>query len=129
PEEARVVQQIFRWIAHERLSMQEVSRRLQKQGIKSPAGRNHWNVGTLSYLLKNPAYQGQAGYGKSRVIERLPQLRPQRGPAAAHRGGHVWQAVCRWLQQASRWAAGRRRRTSVSPEPCSHSPSLAARSA
>jgi len=80
-EEARVVQQIFRWVGQERLSLQEVSRRLGKQGIKSPSGHNHWNVGTLSYLLKNPAYQGQAGYGKQRVIERPPQLRRQRGRA------------------------------------------------
>jgi site-specific DNA recombinase len=65
--------------------LQEVSRRLQKQGIKSPAGHQRWNVGTLSYLLKNPSYQGQAGYGKSRVIERPPQLRPQRGRAEVPR--------------------------------------------
>jgi site-specific DNA recombinase len=84
-EEARVVQQIFHWVGHERLPLQEVSRRLQKQGIKSPEGHNRWNVGTLSYLLKNPAYQGQAGYGKSRVIERPPQLRPQRGRAEVPR--------------------------------------------
>jgi site-specific DNA recombinase len=79
PEEARVVQQLFHWIGHDRLPLQEVGRRLQEQGIKSPAGYNQWNPGTLSYLLKNPAYQGQAGYGKSRAIERPPQLRPKRG--------------------------------------------------
>src|SRR5208282_5247434 len=39
-EEARVVQQIFRWVGQERVALQEVSRRLQKQGIKSPAGHS-----------------------------------------------------------------------------------------
>ena len=85
PEQSRVVQQIFRWVGHDRLPLQEVGRRLQKQGIKSPAGYDHWNPGTLSYLLSNPAYQGQAGYGKSRVIERPPQLRPRRGRAVVPR--------------------------------------------
>ena len=85
PEEARIVQQIFHWVGHERLPLQEVSRRLHHQGIQSPAGHNRWNVGTLSYLLKNPAYMGQAGYGKSRVIERPVQLRPKRGRAAVPR--------------------------------------------
>jgi len=80
-EEARVVQQIFRWVGHERLPLQEVRRRLHQQGIKSPKGRKYWKVGTLSYLLRNPAYHGQAGYGKSRVIERPAQLRPRRGRA------------------------------------------------
>jgi site-specific DNA recombinase len=32
-------------------------------------------------MLKNPAYNGSAGFGKTRIGERLPQLRPQRGQA------------------------------------------------
>lgn len=85
PEQARVVQQIFHWVGQERLPLQEVRRRLHQQGIQSPEGHPYWNGGTLSYLLKNPAYRGQAGYGKCRVVERPPQLRPQRGRAAVPR--------------------------------------------
>jgi site-specific DNA recombinase len=84
-EEARVVQQIFHWVGHERLPLHEVRRRLHQQGTPSPKGLPHWKVGTLRYLLRNPAYYGQAGYGKSRVIERPPQLRPQRGRAEVPR--------------------------------------------
>lgn len=33
----------------------------------------------MAILLKNPASQGQAGFGKLRHRSRLPQLRPRRG--------------------------------------------------
>jgi len=78
-EEARVVGQIFTWVGAERVSLQEVCRRLEKQGIPTPTGRARWNGATVAYLLKNPAYHGQAGFGKSRVIERQARLRPRRG--------------------------------------------------
>jgi site-specific DNA recombinase len=38
-EEARLVQQVFAWLGQERLSLQEVCRRLEKQGIRTPRGR------------------------------------------------------------------------------------------
>jgi site-specific DNA recombinase len=78
-EEARVVQQMFAWVGDERVSLREVCRRLEKQGILTPTGQPCWNVATVAYILKNPAYQGQAGYGKSRIVERQPRLRPRRG--------------------------------------------------
>jgi site-specific DNA recombinase len=78
-EEARVVRQVFSWVGQERVSLQEVCRRLEKQGIRTPTGRKRWNTATVAYWLQNPAYRGQAGYGKSRVVERQPHLRPRRG--------------------------------------------------
>jgi site-specific DNA recombinase len=78
-EQARVVQQIFAWVARERVSLGEVCRRLERQGEPSPSGRAHWRTSTVGYFLQNPAYQGSAGFGKSRVIARQPRLRPYRG--------------------------------------------------
>jgi site-specific DNA recombinase len=78
-EEARVVQQIFAWVARERLSIRAVCRRLEQQKELSPSGHVHWNPSTVAYFLQNPAYQGSAGFGKSRVIPRQPRLRPRRG--------------------------------------------------
>ena len=78
-EEARVVRQIFTWVGVERLSLSEVCRRLEKQGIFTRTGRPRWNSAALAYLLKNPSYKGQAGFGKRRIVERQPQLRPRRG--------------------------------------------------
>jgi site-specific DNA recombinase len=78
-EETRVVQQIFTWVGSERVSLSEVCRRLQRQGTPTRTGKAAWDSGSVAYILRNPAYQGQAGFGKSRVGPLLPRLRPQRG--------------------------------------------------
>ena len=78
PAEARVVQNIFRWVACERLSISQVARRLSGQGIMSPRGRACWDRSTVWGILRNPAYKGSAGYGKRRIGPRLPRPRPQR---------------------------------------------------
>jgi site-specific DNA recombinase len=78
-EQARVVRQIFAWVAQEQLSLAEVSRRLTQQGVPTPGGRSCWCSNTVAALLRNPAYQGTAGYGKTRVVPLKPRLRPLRG--------------------------------------------------
>ena len=79
PAEARVVRQIFEWVAYERLSFNAVTKRLQEQGICSPKGNPRWHREVIGKLLRNPAYKGSAIFGKSRVGERRPRLRPLRG--------------------------------------------------
>jgi site-specific DNA recombinase len=76
--EAQVVQNIFRWVANERLSISQVARRLAAQGILSPRGRACWDRSTVWGILRNPAYKGSAGYGKRRIGPRLPKQRAQR---------------------------------------------------
>ena len=53
--------------------------------MPSPTGRPLWSRTTVASLLDNPAYQGTAGYGKSRLIPRQPTLRPRRGQSAVPR--------------------------------------------
>jgi site-specific DNA recombinase len=77
--QARVVQQIFAWIARERLTLREVRRRLENLGEPSPSGRARWGSTTVAAILNNPAYQGKAGYRRHQVIPRQPRLRPVRG--------------------------------------------------
>jgi site-specific DNA recombinase len=77
-EEARVVRQIFEWVGQERLSIGEVARRLQQQEIPTRSGKPYWHRATVWGILKNPAYKGLAGYGKTRVGPRRARLRPQR---------------------------------------------------
>jgi site-specific DNA recombinase len=77
-EEARVVRQLFEWIGRDRLSLREVGRRLRQQGVPSAKGKA-WHVFTIRKLLSNPAYKGEAVFGKTRVGERRPRLRPLRG--------------------------------------------------
>jgi site-specific DNA recombinase len=79
PEQARVVQQIFAWIGRERASIGAVCRRLQQAGELSPKGKSYWDRTTVWGILKNPAYIGQAAFGKTREVPRQAQLlRPLR---------------------------------------------------
>jgi len=79
-EEARVVQQIFAWVGHERISLVQVCRRLEKQGVFTRTGLGHWNSATIHRLLKNRAYLGEAAFGKTRLEPRRERpLRPRRG--------------------------------------------------
>jgi len=80
-EEAKVVVQVFEWIGRDSLSIGEVRRRLHEQGTKTRTGKEWWDRTTIWGMLKNPAYKGSAGFGKTRIGERLPQVRPQRGQA------------------------------------------------
>lgn len=85
-EKAQVVRQIFTWVVAERLSLRAVGRRLEQQGIPSPAGKPRWPAAAISRLLGNPAYQGTAYFGKTCTVARQPQrLRPARGHAAVPR--------------------------------------------
>ncbi len=80
-----MVRQIFTWVGQERLSLAEVRRRLHEGGVPTRTGKAWWDRAALAYWLRNPAYQGQAAFGKTRVGERRPQLRPRRGAAAQPR--------------------------------------------
>jgi site-specific DNA recombinase len=84
-EEARVIQQIFVWVGQERGSIGEVCRRLRQQGVPSPTGKSYWDRTTVWGHLKNPAYQGTAGFGKTQSGELRKRLRSQRGRAEQSR--------------------------------------------
>jgi site-specific DNA recombinase len=87
-DQAAVVQQIFTWVGQERLTIEQVCRRLNQQGVRTPRGNPHWTRTSVWNLLKNPAYQGTAVYGRRRVGERRPRLRTGRGwPAHPKRAG------------------------------------------
>jgi site-specific DNA recombinase len=64
-EQARVVQEIFHWVGVEGLSLGAVARRLHEQGVLTHSGKTRWERKTLHNMLSNPAYKGQAGWGKT----------------------------------------------------------------
>jgi site-specific DNA recombinase len=79
-EEARVVRKIFEWVGQERCSIGEVCRRLQRDGVPTRTGKSAWDRSVIWSYLRNPAYKGTAGFGKTRAGDFKPQrLRPQRG--------------------------------------------------
>jgi site-specific DNA recombinase len=76
-EQARVVKQIFAWIAQDRCSLSEVCRRLQKAGELTATGKRTWSRQAVWHVLQNPAYQGQAAYGKTHMTSRKKEARPR----------------------------------------------------
>src|SRR5262252_9363290 len=64
-EHAKVVRQIFSWIGRERSSLAEVCRRLHKAGKPTTTGKLIWSREAVWHVLQNPAYMGQAAYGKT----------------------------------------------------------------
>ena len=79
PEEARIVRDLFRWVALEGLSLKGVTRRLAEHGVPTRTGRPRWDVATVRGILLNPAYYGEAHWGKTRMEERPSTHRPRRG--------------------------------------------------
>ncbi len=78
-EEARVVRQVFEWVGRDRCSIGEVSRRLQAAGEQTRTGKTVWDRGTIHDMLQNPAYKGEAAFGKTAIEPLRPRLRAQRG--------------------------------------------------
>ena len=89
-EQAQIVRQIFQWVGHDRLALQEVCRRLQEQAIPTATGKPQWSRTSVWQILKNPAYKGLAAYGRTRIGPRRPRLRALRGsPEQPRRGVSV----------------------------------------
>jgi site-specific DNA recombinase len=87
-EEAQVVRRIFEWVGRDRLSIGEVCRRLRQQSCPTRSGKSVWDRTTVWAMLKNPAYRGEAAFGKTRAAPRPARPRPVRGgnehPRRAH---------------------------------------------
>ena len=85
PEHSQHVQALFTWVGVEGLSLGQAARRLRDQGVLTPTGQAHWDRATLRGLLLNPAYQGTAKYGKTRLLPRKSAPRAMRGaPPTPH---------------------------------------------
>jgi site-specific DNA recombinase len=78
-EEAEVVKKIFSWIGKNRLSIGEVCRRLKGMNINSPKGKSYWNKGVIWLVLKNPAYMGQAVFGRRKAVTKVKPIRAKKG--------------------------------------------------
>jgi site-specific DNA recombinase len=78
--EARVVRRMFEAVVREHKSLRAVAHTLHEDGIPTPGAGTHtstprWRATTISRLLRNPAYMGQAAFGKTERVERPPPLR------------------------------------------------------
>src|SRR5215471_12806886 len=112
-DEARVVRQIFAWVGGDRLTIGEVCRRLTQAGEKTRTGKTVWDRSVVWGILKNPAYQGAAAFGKTR----LEPLRAGPSPSvmSPRRTGSRSRCPHSWRPRYSRPCRSSCRRTSAMP--------------
>src|SRR5215472_15736231 len=67
----------------DRLCIGEVARRLTQAGVPTRLGKPRWERGTVGAMRHNPAYTGEAAYGRTRSGPWQRQTRrPVRGKSA-----------------------------------------------
>jgi site-specific DNA recombinase len=76
--EADVVRMVFQMYTRKHLSINAIARSLNKRGIATRTGKSRWERSTVWGLLRNPAYQGKACYGKTELRPRQRITRPLR---------------------------------------------------
>jgi site-specific DNA recombinase len=77
-EQAQVVRRMFELYSVEGLSIGAIARHLNEQGIATAKRRGRWERSTVWGMLRNPAYQGQACFGKTTLAPRQRITRPIR---------------------------------------------------
>ena len=76
PEEAKIVKMIFEWVDQDHLTLWGLVRKLNELNIKPRKSRREvWSTSTLSRLLRNRTYIGEARWGSTVAV--VPQ-RPVR---------------------------------------------------
>ena len=70
PEEARTVRRIFKLYVEDGLSIGAIARQLTAAHVPTRRGAPQWERSVVWGMLRNPAYSGQAGYGKTRAVPR-----------------------------------------------------------
>jgi len=68
--EARVVQRIYEMYTVEGISLGEITRRINAEGIPTRKASSRWERSTVWAVLRNSAYRGLACFGKTRTSSR-----------------------------------------------------------
>src|ERR1017187_10406709 len=76
--EAKVVRMVFEIYTQQRLSLNAIARLLNERRMATRTGHGRWERSTVWGMLRNPAYQGTAGYGKTEICARQRITRPLR---------------------------------------------------
>jgi site-specific DNA recombinase len=96
--EAAVIRMIFHAYTQQGLSISAIARLLNERRIPTRTGNARWERPTIWGILRNPAYQGKAYFGKTelgprqRITRRLRQRdrRPSRNGVAHERPRQDW---------------------------------------
>jgi site-specific DNA recombinase len=76
--EARVVERIYEMYTVHGLSIGEITRRINAEGIPTRKASARWERSTVWAVLRNSAYRGVACFGKTRASARTRVIRPLR---------------------------------------------------
>src|SRR5205809_1872184 len=76
--EAQVVRRVYEMYTVEGLSIGEITRRLNTEGVPTRKASARWERSVVWGVLRNPAYRGMACFGKTRISARARVMRPQR---------------------------------------------------
>ena len=76
--EARIVRRIYEMYTVEGLSIGEITRRLNAEGIPTRKASARWERSVVWAVLRNPTYRGTACFGKTIASTRTRVMRPQR---------------------------------------------------
>src|SRR5215218_4874599 len=97
--EAQVVRDVFARYVEEGTSIGELARWLTDRGVRTRKGKTVWDRSTVWAMLRNPAYRGQAAFGKTKMSER--HGKPTRTTRA--RGERHGRRLTRHDQPAEQW--------------------------
>ena len=98
--EAEVVREIFRRYTEDGCSIGALARWLSEQGIPTRTGKAVWDRSTVWGMLRNPAYHGQAAYGKTKAADRHgkpTRTTRARGERRGRRQVRLDEPVDQWL--------------------------------
>jgi site-specific DNA recombinase len=89
--EARIVQRVYEMYTVDGLSIGEITRRLNAEGIPTRKRSARWERSVVWAVLRNSAYRGVAYFGKTRLAPRSRVTRPLRlrgGVSKRNSAGH-----------------------------------------
>ena len=76
--EACIVQRMYEMYTVEGLSIGEIARRLNAEGVPTRKASARWERSVVWAVLRNPTYRGTACFGKTSTSTRTRVMRPQR---------------------------------------------------
>jgi len=99
--EAEVVRQIFDLYTSQNQSVRRIVRMLNTQKIPTRSKKAVWQHATLWTMLRNPAYEGRACFGKTEKgppSQRLNRLRRLKGVQARRYPAKRWRPREEWIE-------------------------------
>ncbi len=83
--QAEIVREVFDRYTERGESIADIARALSANGVLTRTGKQVWDRSTVWAMLRNPAYHGQAAFGKTQTTgQRAKPTRPVRGRGERH---------------------------------------------